>query len=315
MNKGVYVNMFDTNIDTNKYRFFLAVAECKSFSKATEYLHVSQPAVSHAIKELEEQLNVTLFIRNNKTVSLTEDGEKLKYYIKNAFDTISLAEKVLKEKDEDLNGIIRIGIYSHISFFMLPKVISEFTKKYPKSKFSLYSSSTIEMLEKLRNNELDFVVMQYPIFINEHHFQEDILCELENCFFSDKEHYDSYIGNRDLIREFPLILPMRGYSDINRLEETFKSQNIILNNSIMCYTMELSKHLAINGVGIGWGLKKCIEKELANGNLYEIPLDFKQPKTTFSIAYDVNCLNKTTKEFIRFFKEKMKKIDVDEERV
>ena len=56
------MELFNDQIDANKYRVFLAVAECKSFSKATEYLHISQPAISHAIKELEDQLNTKLFI-------------------------------------------------------------------------------------------------------------------------------------------------------------------------------------------------------------------------------------------------------------
>lgn len=300
--------MFDINIDTNKYKVFLAVAECKSFSKAAEYLYVSQPAISHAIKELEESLNTTLFIRNNKNVILTEEGEKLKFYIKNAFDTISLGEKILKEKEDDLNGIIRIGIYSHISLFMLPEVMNEFVKKYPNSKFSIYASSNVEMLEKLRNNELDLVVMQYPIFINEHNFKEEIICNLRTCFFANKDYYDSYLTNHDLIKDFPLILPMRGFPDINRLEETLKEHNLVLKNNVMCYTTELCKTLAKKGVGIGWGLRKCIEKELEECELYELPMDFKCPTTTFSIAYDANFLNKTTREFIKLFKEKMQKI-------
>ena len=172
------------NIDINKYRVFLAVAECKSFSKAVEYLHISQPAISHAIKELEEQLNTKLFIRNNKSVILTEEGKHIKEYVKRAFDTLLLGEKNLKDKHNDLNGIIRIGIYSHISLIMLPKVIKEFNQKYPNAKFYIYSTNNAEMIEKLRNNELDFVVMQYPIFINDNKFKEEIICNLNTCFYS-----------------------------------------------------------------------------------------------------------------------------------
>lgn len=302
------MNNFDCNIDFNKYKVFLAVAECKSFSKATEYLHISQPAISHAIKELEEQLNTKLLIRNTKSVSLTEDGEKIKFYIKKAFDNITLGEQVLKEKNDDLTGVIRIGLYSHIALFMLPKVISEFRSKYPNSKFSIYTGGNVDMLEKLRNNELDCVVMQYPIFINEHKFTEEILCSLETCFFANQYYYDLYSSNRDLIKEIPLILPMRGFPDINRLEETLKKHNLILKHNFTSYATELTKELTKEGIGIGWGIKKCIEQEINNNTLYELPFDFKLPEATFSIAYDNNFLNKTTKEFLLFFKEKMKEL-------
>lgn len=302
------MGIFENESDFNKYRFFYAVAECKSFSKATDYLHVSQPAISHAIKELEFQLNTKLFIRNNKSVALTDDGEKLLYYVKNAFDNLTMGERIIKEKDDDLTGIIRIGIYSHISLFMLPKIMKEFSKKHPNAKFYIYATSNQEMIEKLRNRELDFVILQYPIFINETNLKEEIICELENCFFGNKEYYDLYCKNHDLLKEFPMILPMRGYSDINRLEETLKNHNLIFKNNFTCYTTELTISLVKEGIGIGWGLKKCVEKDINNNNLYELPVEFNMSKTKFSIAYDESFLNHTTSEFIKYFKDRIKDI-------
>ena len=304
------MELFNDQIDANKYRVFLAVAECKSFSKATEYLHISQPAISHAIKELEDQLNTKLFIRNNKSVELTEDGQRIKFYVKKAFDTILLGEKLLKEESEDLNGVIRIGIYSHISLFMLPKVMKEFNSKYPNAKFNIYSTSNQEMIEKLRNNELDLIVMQYPIFINETKFKEEILCSLDTCFYSNKYHYELIKNNKDIIKEIPMILPMRGFPDINRLEEELKNHNLILKHNFTSYASELTKKLVLEGLGFGWGVKECINNELENELLYELDLGIDTPLATFSIAYNEEFLNKTTKEFIKLFKDKMKDISV-----
>lgn len=299
------MGIFENESDFNKYRFFYAVAEYKSFSKAAEYLHISQPAISHAIKELEGQLNTKLFIRDKKTVILTEEGEKLVYYVKRAFDNIMMGERVLKEQEKNLTGIIRIGIYSHISLFMLPDVIKKFKKMHPYAKFYIYSTSNSEMLEKLKNRELDFIVLQYPIFINDNTFKEEILCEMETCFFGNKEYYDLYMKDNDSIRDFSLILPARGFPDITKLEETLKSHNLILKSEITSYTTDLTRRLAKEGLGIGWGLRKCVEKDISAGDLYEIPLGFENLKTKFSIAYDTDFINNTTLEFINFFKEKI----------
>lgn len=296
------------NIDINKYKVFLAVAELKSFSKAADYLHISQPAISHSIKELEDQLNIKLFIRNNKSVSLTESGEKMKGYVRDALNILSLGEKIIKEDDKNLDGIIRIGIYSHISLFMLPEVISEFRKKYPESKFSVYSTSNEEMIDKLKNNELDFIVLQYPIFMNQSNIKEEIVCKLDTCFFANKEYYDLCLNNPNSIKEIPVILPLRGFSDIDELNEELKSQNIILKHNFMCYSTELSIQLVKKGLGISWGIKRCVQKELENGNLYEVKMNFTLPTSVFSIAYNEKTLNKTTIEFIKLFKESMKKI-------
>lgn len=304
------MSIFDSDGDFNKYRFFYAVAICKSFSKATEYLHVSQPAISHAIKELEEQLHTKLFIRNNKNVTLTEEGDKLMHYVIRAFDNINMGEQIIKEKKDDLSGIIRIGIYSHISLFMLPKIMDEFSKKYPNSKFYVHTTSNNEMSLMLKNNELDFVIMQYPIFVRDDSFKEEIICELENCFYCNKKYYDAYIKDNNSIVDFPFLLPTRGFSDINGLEETLKSRNITSTNKYTIYSSELTTKLALQGMGIGWGLKKCVEKYIENKELYELPVLFDMPRTKFSIAYDSNFLNKTTREFIDFFKEKIKDINL-----
>ena len=69
------MGFLEINNDFNKYRFFYAVATYKSFSKAAKNLLISQPAISYAIKELEEHLGTKLFIRNTKNVELTEEGE------------------------------------------------------------------------------------------------------------------------------------------------------------------------------------------------------------------------------------------------
>ena len=69
------MGIYNSNYDFNKYKTFYAVAETKSFSKASDLLHISQPAISYAIKELEDTLKTKLFIRKSGGVLLTDDGE------------------------------------------------------------------------------------------------------------------------------------------------------------------------------------------------------------------------------------------------
>lgn len=297
------MDFVNSNIDINKYKVFLAVAECQSFSKAVDYLHISQPAISHAIKELEDQLGVKLFIRNNKTVLLTEEGEKIRVYAKKAFDTLLLGEKELIENNEDLNGTVRIGIYSHIGSFMLPKMMKKFSKKYPNAKIYIYSTSNWEMLNKLKNNELDIIIIQYPIFIADNHYKEELLCELDTCFYSNKDLHDKYSEDHNLITELPIMLPTRGFPDIDKLEITLKKHNIKLKQNYTVYTSEVTKELVKEGLGISWGIENCIKEELDRKELYKFDMDFKLPKAKFSMAYNENILNNTSKEFIKYLKD------------
>ena len=297
------MDFVNSNIDINKYKVFLAVAECQSFSKAVDYLHISQPAISHAIKELEDQLGVKLFIRNNKTVLLTEEGEKIIKYAKKAFDTLILGEKELREDSKNLNGTVRIGIYSHIGSFMLPKMMKKFSKKYPNAKIYIYSTSNEEMLNKLKNNELDIIIIQYPIFIADNHYKEELLCELDTCFYSNKDLHDKYSEDHNLITELPIMLPTRGFPDIDKLEITLKKHNIKLKQNYTVYTSEVTKELVKEGLGISWGIENCIKEELDRKELYKFDMDFKLPKAKFSMAYNENILNNTSKEFIKYLKD------------
>lgn len=296
------MGIYNSNIDFNKYKYFYAVAEQESFSKASEVLHISQPAISHSVKELEEQLGVKLFNRDSKKVTLTENGKKLLTYVDRAFSNIIMAEKSLQESSSELTGNVRVGIYSHISLFMLPKLIKEFNEKYPYSSFDISISSSSELKEKLLNKELDFIIVQYPIFMEHSNYTEEVLCELENCFFASKKYYDTYMNSDKKLEEFTFILPTKGYDDIDSLEKVFKNKNLIIKKNFRVYTMELIKKLVIEDIGIGWGLKKCIEKELNKKILYEIPTELPLPNTTFSICYNKNLLNKTSLEFFNELK-------------
>lgn len=301
------MGIYNSPCDFNKYKIFYAVADSKSFSKAAEVLHISQPAISYAIKELEDTLKTKLFIRERNGIKLTESGEKLMFYTQKALNNLIAAEKIITEREEEVQGLVRIGIYSHISLFMLPRIIKEFTNLYPGSKFSIYQSSNNDLKEKLKHRDLDFIILQYPIFLSDTNYKEEIVCELETCFFGTKNLYEKY-KNIDDNNIYPLVLPFNGYADIDSLEEKLKRNNIKFKNQFRSYGSETGIELVKQDLGIGWGLKKSIQKELNNSELYEIPIKLDNPKTIYSIAYDEKFLNNTTLEFLKYFKENINKI-------
>ena len=299
------MGLYDSNCDYNKYKIFYVVAEVNSFSKAAEILHISQPAISYSIKELEYQLNTTLFIRENRKIKLTEDGEKLIYYLRKAFNDINMAERSIKEGNNDYQGTIKLGIYSHLSLVIMPTILEKFNKKYPNVKFEIFSSSSEELKEKLKTRELDFIITQYPLLLdNSDIFTEEKLFELKNVFFTNEKFLNLY--NDKKLKEIPLILPFRGYVDIDTLDEVLKDKKI--KNTYRVYTFHLTKELVLKDFGIGWGPKKCIADELSNGKLFELDLGIDTPNTLFSITYNQNFLTNTTKKFVSFIKEETKDI-------
>lgn len=302
------MNIYNNNFDFNKYKAFYAVSEFKSFSKAANNLHISQPAISYSIKELEQDLNTKLFIREKSNIILTDSGKKLKYYVEQAFDNLIKANNVLKEEANNYIGEVKIGIYSHIGVFFLPSIIKEFTKIYPNVKFTIISSAGELMRKKFKDREIDILISHYPKTSVDFNYTEKRLFSCESCFFANKEYYDSFMTNinEKKIAEYPLLLPMRGFITSNQLEKLFKRQDVILKSKIYLYTTEMTIALAKEGLGIGWCLKKSIEKELKDKELYEIPLDMTLPKMEFGIIYNDQCISETTKEFINYLLENTK---------
>ena len=298
---------FKYNIDFNMYKVFYAVAEYESFSKAATELCVSQPAISYTIKKLEEELNVKLFTRFNKGIVLTEEGKKLKTYVENALGSIIAGYKSIVESEEELSGEISIGVHSHIGSIALPECIKKFTSKYPNVKIFIFNSRSNEMKEMLKSGKLDMIILHYPIFTDTDKFSETKILSLESCFFGIKKYYDSFMLSKEgvSISEYPLLLPLKGFTTTNQLYRAFKKNNLLLSANIYLYTTEMIVSLAKVGLGVGWALRESIKNELASGIFYEIPINIELPKIEISLAYDKKNINKTAMKFVEFLIEEL----------
>ena len=123
------------NLDNlSRYKIFLAVAECKSISKAAAQLYISQPAVSITVKKLEENLNTTLFFRKSKGVELTEKGSQLYENTKKAFQILLDTEEHLKRSQN--TGYLRIAASNVLCKHFLMPYLKEFTGHYPNTDLS-----------------------------------------------------------------------------------------------------------------------------------------------------------------------------------
>ena len=126
------------NIDLELYRVFYTVAKHKHMTKASEELHISQPAISQSIKKLEEQLGGTLFLRSNKGMELTEEGKMLYEYIKGALELINNAENDFTSFKDLSKGEIKIGCSTTLTKLILMDALKDFHKDYPNISIIIY---------------------------------------------------------------------------------------------------------------------------------------------------------------------------------
>lgn len=149
-------------------QYFLAVVREENISRAAEALHITQPALSRYMSQLEEELGARLFIRG-RHLTLTDAGIRLR---RRAEEVVSLMDKIENEFEEqsEIDGIISIGAGGLNASRMLPPIIEKFRRKYPKVQFHFYTNSAEHIKERIEQGLLDFGLLMEPIDVSKYDY-------------------------------------------------------------------------------------------------------------------------------------------------
>ncbi len=141
--------------------YFLAVVREENISRAAEVLHVTQPTLSRQMKELEDELNTTLFIRG-KRLTLTDSGVMLR---RRAEEVVTLMHKIDSEfrEQEEISGIISVGSGGLMAAKVLPELIGHFRERYPLVSFEIITGNADNIKERLEHGLLDFGFLLEPV--------------------------------------------------------------------------------------------------------------------------------------------------------
>ena len=230
-------------------RYFLTVAKEQSFTKAAEQLHITQPTLSRQMAAFEEDLGITLFIRNGKKISLTDEGILLK---RRALEILNLEERTLEElkgKEEVVGGTITIGCGEFAAVETLAKICKTYKEKYPLVQIVLHTATADAVYEMMNKGLVDIALFLEPVDTE----------GLDYIRITDCDHWcvgmrpddplaeKEFIKKEDLIGK-PLILPERLNvqselanwfgNDYSKLQIAFTS-NLGTNAGVM----------AVNGLG------------------------------------------------------------------
>ena len=172
-----------SNVNLNLYRIFCKVAQSKSYSEAAEKLGSSVANVSTQISNLEEQLNLKLFNRESKGVTLTTDGQELYDIVNKSISSFDFAEKMAKDKNDMESGCLKIGCASHFTSYYLMEKIEKVKKDFPKLNVKIVCEvDTNKILELLKNHKVDFAITDAEISSNNVETKE--LLKINNIFVS-----------------------------------------------------------------------------------------------------------------------------------
>jgi len=273
------------NINYETYKIFYYVAINRSISKASQYLMISQPAVTWHLKNLESNLGVTLFTRTKKGVTLTHEGSIFFDYIKEGIKNFTNGENMLSNLKNLDYGNIRIGASTTVSRHVLMPYLEKFHEKYPNIDIQIINTLTEDLLKELRNGNLDMLILNMPMDESTDLRIEKVI-DVQDIFVGNKKYYDLCNGKLKLedLNNFPLLFQKSPSNTRKYLDNYLKENKVVLHPKTEIVSYNLIMDFIKSGFGIGYATKEFILDEIKNKTLYEIKVTPNVPKRYIGIV-------------------------------
>ena len=291
----------------NLYYIFYTVALHKNISGAAKELYISQPAISKAISKLEQSLDVILFHRSSRGVTLTMEGELLFTQVQTAFSAIRHGEEQLKKVNELGISQISIGVSITLCKYVLLPYLQQFVKDNPHIKVTITCHPTMETLRDIDNSVTDIGVVGIPSLPNGLTYIP--FREIQDTFVTTYRYLENLkirVGNdRKAILNNATFM-MLNKENISRkyVDMYLSSHQITMDNIIEINTMDLLIELAKIDLGIACVIKDFVKDELDDHSLTEVSLGRAIPKRKLGLVYkDDTIMTDAMKKFISYFTE------------
>jgi DNA-binding transcriptional LysR family regulator len=272
-------------IDSRQLRAFVSLARHGSFTVAARELHLTQSAVSHSLRALEEDLDCRLYDRMGKKILLTLAGEQLLPHAKKILVQMQEARTGLQKLANWGQSRLRVCASTTACQYILPGVLREFQKTFPNVQVAIEPGDTSQAVELLEQKEIDCAVCLEPV--REERFEFRPLFSDELMFLVGAEHPWVRQGRveRDDISRQNYVLYNKGTYTFDLIERYFRAEGIALNTVIELRSMEAIKELVKIGLGISILAPWVAEKELAERSLCGFPLGKRKLKRQWGVLH------------------------------
>ncbi|MFK7997706.1 MAG: LysR family transcriptional regulator [Granulosicoccus sp.] len=258
-----------------RLQVFHIVAGVLSFTRAAEILHMTQPAVTHQIRQLEEELNARLFDRSNNRISLTVAGVQVLEYAERIIELYGEMGESVKALTGDRAGLITIGASTTIAEYMLPGLLGEFRQHFPDVQIRLRVANTDAIVSLVADNSIDLGVVEGEV--------DNQLLRVERCQqdelqlmlppghpLADRRKIDPVE-----LTAFPFIHREDGSGTRSVIERYLSDHGVdkhALNRPFELGSTEAIKGAVQAGMGITIVSRATVSRELALGQLVAVPL-------------------------------------------
>jgi LysR family hydrogen peroxide-inducible transcriptional activator len=287
-------------VEIHQLRYFVAVAEEGSFSRAADREHVAQPSLSQQIQKLEADIGHRLFDRLSRTVVVTEAGKCLLEYARKILIEIAEARRCLDDLQQDVSGRLSIGAILTMAPYVLPKLIGKFQARYPKVVLEILEDTTEHLALRLEDGTLDLAIMstcqQSPVLKPQLLGKEALLALLPEQHHLAKK---KKIGWSDLKSEKFLLL-----HEVHCLSaqvcQLLASHNLRPELALRGAQLSTIAHMVATGTGVSVVPEMMVEHQLPSGC---VALPFTPPGPTREINLLRNPLRLETRAATAFCQE------------
>lgn len=272
-------------IDSRQLLAFATLARRRSFTNTARELCLTQSAVSHAIKTLEQDLGAPLFNRVGKTVHLTEAGERLLATADGVLRAMREARDGVRDLKQWGHGRLRVGASTSICQYLLPTVLREFKQSFPACELRVEPGDGPRMVDMLRANQVDVALMLKPARHNELVCRRLFDDELKLIVSPQHRWAAAASVNRADLGAETLILYNKGSYTFTMIDDFLRRDKIVLQNFIELGSMEAIKELVKIGLGAGIFAPWIAQKELAERSLVARSLGARRLRRSWVVAH------------------------------
>ena len=279
-------------MDINQLLYFQKVAELQHMTKAAEELYISQPAVSQAVKQLENQLGTSLFNRMHKGMELSKQGGELIYAdVERALQLLSGVEDKLSELKQSATGTLRIGASETIFQYILADKIVAYNKQYPQVKIDLISDVSPKIIELLKTDRCDVGFLNLPIEEDEGIRLSASVALLNDVFVAGEAF--SELKGKELtvwdLQKYPLLMLEQNTVSRAAIDHYAESLGVSLRPAVEVGSWDFMKRLVTDGMGIGCLPREYAQRRLRDGELFELNVTPAMPSRSVGLALAKNA--------------------------
>ena len=289
-----------------RLQVFSTVARLLSFTKAADVLHMTQPAVTFQIRQLEEYFNTRLFDRTHNRITLTVAGELVKSYADRIIVQYGEMDNEVRKLTGDVLGPLVIGASTTIGQYVIPRVLGDYQAKFPEVTMRLYVTNTLGVIHMVENNEIDVGIVEGPI--NNKNLATEVCWQDELLLVTPPDH--ALTGPEpvrpDEIMRYPFISREEGSGTRQVISEYLTENKLSFSDMILAMefgSSESIKSAVAAGLGISILSIATLDKELSLGLLEKSSLapPLKRP---FTIVYQRQKFRlRAMEEFLLFVKD------------